>query len=108
MMWRVLSARTGRLRLAGPWVCFQCADDLVEVAEDLPVHLAQAGLAAGLGRGDDLQHLLAVLAVPGQELGRGYEHRACQTRVCMRAAFLHGQAAVAVRQASDVILATGG
>jgi len=52
--------------------------------------------------------LLAVLAVPGQELGRGYEHRACQTRVCMRAAFLHGQAAVAVRQASDVILATGG
>lgn len=44
-------------------------DDLVEVAEHLPVHLGQPLLAAGLGGGDDLDDLLALLVVLG--LGPG-------------------------------------
>jgi hypothetical protein len=47
----------------------ECCDDLGEVASDLPVHFGEAVLAAGFGRGDDLQDLLAMLVVLGQELG---------------------------------------
>ena len=54
------------------------AQELVQVAGDLPVHLGEPVLAAGLGGGDDLQDLPAVLAVLGQEFGGGDEHRAGQ------------------------------
>src|SRR6266511_4680327 len=74
---RVLSGRIGGLLLA--WFFFlERGDDLVEVAGDLPVHLCQARLAAGFGRGGDLQQLLVLLAMLGQELGGGDEHRAGQ------------------------------
>jgi hypothetical protein len=59
-------------------VVLESGDDLFEVVGDLAVHLGHAGLAAGFGFGDDLQGLLAVLPVLGQELGGGEEHRACQ------------------------------
>ena len=39
-------------------------DDVVEVAQHLPVHLGEPLLAAGLGGGDQLQGLLAFLRVP--------------------------------------------
>jgi hypothetical protein len=60
--------------------------------------ICQAGLAAGLGRGGDLQQLLVLLAMLGQELGGGDEHRAGQAGVGVRAALLDRQAAVAVGQ----------
>jgi hypothetical protein len=60
-------------------VVVQRGDDLVEVVGDLTVHLDQPGLAACFGGGDDLQDLVAVLAVLGQELGGGEEHRAGET-----------------------------
>ncbi len=60
------SARTdGRLRL--PQFVFQTG--LLQVAEDLAVHLDNACSAAGLGGRDDLQQLLPLLAVLRQELG---------------------------------------
>jgi len=61
MMCRVLSARTCSLRF--PRVGLESGNDAVEVAEYLAVHLGEAGLAARFGGGDDLQDLLAVLAV---------------------------------------------
>lgn len=77
MMCWLLSARVcGGLRLIG--VGFQRRDDLLQVAQDLPVHLHHSCLAAGLGGGDDLQQLLALFAVLRQELGGGDEHRAGQ------------------------------
>jgi hypothetical protein len=59
-----LSARIGHLG-AGGRVVGESGDDVVEVAQDLLVHLDQAGLAAGLGPGNDLQDLLAVGVVLG-------------------------------------------
>src|SRR6266511_683925 len=92
---RVLSGRICGLLLA--WFFFlERGDALVEVAGDLPVHLCQARLAAGFGRGGDLQQLLVLLAMLGQELGGGDEHRAGQAGVGVRAALLDRQAAVAV------------
>ena len=44
-------------------------DDRCRGCQDLLVHLGEAGLAAGLGGGDDLQDLLPVIVVLGQELG---------------------------------------
>src|SRR2546423_6357477 len=74
MRWWELSARIGRLRVVSR-VVRERGDDAVEVAQDLLVHLDQAGLAAGFGGGDDLQDLLAVGVVLGQECGGGNEHR---------------------------------
>jgi hypothetical protein len=62
MMWWVLSARIRSLLFLGAEVGFERGDDVVEVAQDLLVHLGQALLAACLGGGDDLQDLLAVFA----------------------------------------------
>jgi hypothetical protein len=65
----VLSGRIGfRLWLRSA-LGLECCDDLGEVASDLPVHFGEAVLAAGFGGGDDLEDLLAVLVVLGQELG---------------------------------------
>jgi hypothetical protein len=64
----VLSARIRGLRSPGVGRGLERGDDLVEVAEYLPVHLGQPLLAAGLGGGDDLDDLLALLVVLGQEL----------------------------------------
>jgi hypothetical protein len=61
MTWWELSARIGD-RLVGGRVV-EGGDDPVEVAQDLLVHLDQAGLAAGLGGGDELDDLRAVGAV---------------------------------------------
>jgi hypothetical protein len=61
MCW-LLSARIcGRLRLIG--IGFQIGDDLLQVAQDLAVHLDHPRLAAGLCGGDDLQQLLALFVV---------------------------------------------
>src|SRR5258708_29345907 len=94
MIAELLSARTGGLQF---WrLAFQRGDDLLEVGGDLPVHLRDAFLAAGLGGGDDLQGLLVMLAMAGKELGGGEEHRARQARVGVRARLLYPQPAVAV------------
>ena len=88
------------------------ADDLLKVAGDLAVHLHHAGLAPGLGCGDDLQGLLVLLPVLGQEFGGGDEHRAGQARVGVRAGLDEGQSAVAVGQrlgrAGQPLLGPGG
>ena len=47
--------------LWGCVVVVQAGDDVVEVGEDLLVHLGQPYLSAGLGGGDDLDDLLAYL-----------------------------------------------
>ena len=74
----VLSGRIG-CRLAGfVRVPLQGRDDLLEAAGGLTVHLRHPGLAVHLGRGDDLQRLLVLCLVLGQEFGGGDEHRAGQ------------------------------
>src|SRR5690242_9413866 len=74
----VLSARIGGPRPVGVCRGLERGDDLVEVAEHVPVHLGQPLLAAGFGGGEDLDDLLALLVVLGQELRGGDEHRAGQ------------------------------
>ena len=64
----------------------------------MAVHLGESLLSAGFGGGDQLQGLLSLLVVLGQEFVGGQEHGAGQTRVGVRAALLHGQSAVAVGQ----------
>jgi len=86
----VLSARIGGLACGGVRVGVQVGDDAVEVCQDLLVHLDQPLMASGLGCGDDLEDLSAVLVVLGQEIGRGEEHWAGQAGVGVRAAFLDG------------------
>src|SRR6266568_1595750 len=92
------SGRTGCCPPAVPAAGFEGGDDLVEVSGDLPVHLGDAGPAVRLGRGDDLQGLFPLGMMLREELRRGHEHRAGQTRVCVRAGLGHGKLAVAVRQ----------
>src|SRR5271163_4116854 len=75
----------------------EASDDAVEVEQNLTVHFGESLLTASLGGGDQLQRLLALFVVLRQELPGGEEHRA-QTRVGVRAALLHRQAAVAVGQ----------
>ena len=48
---------------------FERGDDLAEVGGDLLVHLGDAGVAGGLGGGDELQGGLLLGVVLGQELG---------------------------------------
>ena len=100
---RVLAVRLGVV---------EGGDDAVEVAQDLPVHLDQPVLAAGLGGGDELQDLLAVVAVLGQELAGGEEHRAGQAGVGVRAGLLDRQAAEPVGQRlggpAEALLGPGG
>src|SRR5258705_13945843 len=67
------------------FVHLERSDDLFEVVGDLAVHFNHAGLTAGFGRGDDLQGLLAVLAVLRQELVGGEEHWTGKARVGVRA-----------------------
>ena len=50
------------------------------------------------GGGDDLQGGLPLGMMLREELRGSHEHRACQTRVRMRAGFDQGQLAVAVRE----------
>src|SRR5260370_16509147 len=78
MIGAVLSGRIGCLLVAGTVAVFEAGDDVAEVGGDLPVHLGHPGLAASLGSGDDLQRLLVLLPVLGQELGSSDEHRAGQ------------------------------
>jgi hypothetical protein len=76
-----LSARIRVPRCLGVRLGFERGDDLVEVAEHLPVHLGQPLLVAGFGGGDDLDDLTALLVVLRQELRGGDEHRAGQAGV---------------------------
>jgi hypothetical protein len=57
MTWWELSARIGYLLVGDRVVVIERADDPVEVAQDLLVHLDEAALAAGLGGGDELDDL---------------------------------------------------
>ena len=76
--WRVLSARIVDLLCRLVWLVVERGDDPVEVPQDLLVHFGQAGVAFRVGGGDQLQDLLPVAAVLGQELVGGQEHRAGQ------------------------------
>src|SRR6266700_7917426 len=76
MIGAVLSGRIGVFVLV--IVGLQRRDDLFEVAGDLPVHLSHPCLAAGFGRGDDLERDAVLGPVLGQELGRGDEERTSQ------------------------------
>jgi len=92
MMCRLLSDRIrGHLRLAG--VDLEGGDDLLEVAQNLAVHLDHTCLATGLGGGDELHDLVVLFAVLGQELGGGDEHGTGQAGVGMRAGLLNRQTA---------------
>jgi hypothetical protein len=81
-------------------------------AQDLPVHLSKPLLSACLGDRDQLQQLLTLVTMLGKELRGGEEHRAGQAGVGVRAALLHRQSAVAVRQglggAAEPLLGPGG
>jgi len=74
MMWRELSARIGVRLLA----CVKFGDHLVEVGEDLAVHLGDAGLPVAGGGFDERQRAVPLLAQFGQELWAGDEDRAGQ------------------------------
>ena len=69
--WAVLSARIGGLACGGGRVGVQAGDDVVEVDQDLLVHLDQPLVASGLGGGDDLEDLSAVLVVLVVPCGAG-------------------------------------
>ena len=59
----LLSARMFRL----PWFWIvEGGDDVVQVVQDLTVHLGESLLSAGLGGGDQLQGLLPLFAVLGR------------------------------------------
>lgn len=58
--WIVLSTLIVPALVAAAVVVFEGADDPVEIAEHLPVHLRQPLLSAALGSGDDRNDLLAV------------------------------------------------
>ena len=73
-------------------------DHAVEVGQDLLVHLGDPAVAGGLGGLDQGEGAAAVFPQFGEELRSGHEDRAGQAGVGVRAAFLHGQSAVAVRQ----------
>jgi hypothetical protein len=77
---------------------FEGDDYGVEIAEHGAVHLGQSPVAAGFGGGDQLESLLPLRVVLGQEFAGREEHRAGQTRISVRAGPLHRQAAVAVGQ----------
>src|SRR5271166_7042235 len=110
MIGAVLSGRIGVFVLV--IVGLQRRDDLFEVAGDLPVHLDHACLAAGFGRGDDLERDAVLGPVLGQELGRGDEERAGQAGVGVRAGLDQWQAAEAVGQclcrAAQALFGPGG
>src|SRR3546814_9859229 len=89
----LLSARIfGRLLLVG----LERGDAGVEVGQHSAVGFGEALPAASLGGGDQLQSLLALSAVLGQELRCRDEHRAGQTRVGVRAGLLDRASAIAV------------
>lgn len=89
MMAALLSGRSRCVLIAG--LAPERCDDLFEVPGDLPVHLGQPVLAAGFGGGDDLQDLVVMLAVPGQEFGGCDEDRAGQARVGVRQVLTTGR-----------------
>ena len=62
------------------------------------VHLGHPGVSGGLGGLDQGEGAAAVFTQFGEELRSGEEDRAGQAGVGVRAAFLHRQSAVAVRQ----------
>jgi hypothetical protein len=57
---------------------FEGDDYGVEIAEHGAVHLGQASVAAGFGSGDQLDSLLPLRVVLGQEFGGGDEQRTSQ------------------------------
>src|SRR6266699_2318976 len=87
-------------------------DDPLEAAGDLLVHLHHPRLPAVLGRRDDLQGLLMLAAVPGEELGGGDEQWAGQAGVGVLAPPDQGQPAVAVGEGlhcpAEPLLGPGG
>jgi hypothetical protein len=74
------SGGIGGCLLLAAAVGFQGGDDLAEVAFYLPVHFRDAGVAGGLGGGDDLQGRPPLRMVLREELGSSHEKRASQTR----------------------------
>ena len=75
------SGRTGGCSLVIGFLVLEGGDDLVQVVGDLPVHLGDADVACGFGRGDDLQGGLPLGMVLREELGGSREHRASQASV---------------------------
>src|SRR6266516_997184 len=105
----VSSCRRAAAMVSGVWVSgriggcfvlfavgFEGGDDLFEVGGDVLVHLGEAGLPVCFGSGDELHGGMVLGAVPGQELGGCEEHRACETRVGVRAGSPDREPAVAV------------
>jgi hypothetical protein len=74
------------------------ADHAVEVGQHLLVHLQHAGVTGASGLVDQGEGPAAVGTQLGEELRSGQEHRTGQAGVGVRAALLHRQAAVSVRQ----------
>lgn len=80
-------------------------DDRLEVVQDLLVHLRHRVASLGLGAGDELDDLGAVLAVSGQVRRGGQKHRTGQAGVGVRAGILDRQGAVATaRRAATALL----
>ncbi|MBF6427459.1 hypothetical protein IU440_22500 [Nocardia cyriacigeorgica] len=77
---------------------FETGDDLEEVVGGLLIHLGQAELAALLSAFDDAAGEVELLAMLGQEFGRGDEDWAGQAGVGVWAALLQREPAVAVGQ----------
>src|ERR1017187_10929457 len=74
----------GRLLLAVAVVCLKGCDDLVEIADDRPVHLGDAVVAVRFGGGDDLQGGLPLGMMLREELGGSHEQigrASCRERV---------------------------
>src|SRR5579859_3917294 len=92
------SGGTGGCLLVLAAVFFEGGNDLSEVGRDLLVHLGEAGVAGGLGGGDQLQGGLPLGVVAGEELGGGDEHGAGQAGVGVRAGLHDRELAVAVRE----------
>jgi hypothetical protein len=74
-MKRLLSARIGGSRLL---ILLNLGDHAVQVAEDLPVHLHDAGLPLALGSVDEGERAVTLLSEFGQELRAGEEDRTGQ------------------------------
>src|SRR5260370_36533523 len=98
MTWRELSACIGGLRSV---VVLDFADHLVQVGEDLLVHLRDPGLAVPGGRLVEGERAVQLLGKLGQGLRTGLDGRAGKLSVGVRRAILDGLVQVASYQGID-------